>query len=262
MSSTPENQVQHADGKPRAQESDWYNEHYKTSGMEPSAQPLVEPELSRHLGPWYGFALPELRKTLRPNHRLLELGCGTGRLPTQLYREGLIPQENLFGIDQSAVAIEQAKRTLSKANFGVGDIYDLKFPKEHFNYVMLMEVIEHLESPDHALKQIWSVTAPNGYLFISFPNFVHLPWLAVRILSEKLNKPNWIVLQPIDKIYTVWDVRRLAEKAGFVFEGGIGSNYGPPLLFHLERPWMARCLNKLGLWWTSFHPILVFRKKA
>jgi 2-polyprenyl-3-methyl-5-hydroxy-6-metoxy-1,4-benzoquinol methylase len=262
MSSTPENRTKDAPNQPKAQESEWYNKHYQTSGTAPSAEPLAEPELSKHLGPWYGYALPHLRTVLTKESRLLELGCGTGRLPTQLFREGVIPAENLFGLDQSEVALEQARRAVPGAHFTVGDIYDLKFPREHFNCVMLMEVIEHLESPDVALKQIAAVIAPGGYLYISFPNFVHLPWLAVRILSEKLNRPNWIVLQPIDKIYTVWAVRKLAEAAGFTLETAIGSNYGPPVLYPLERPWMTRGLNRLGLWWTSFHPIMVFRKRA
>lgn len=262
MSSTPDNQARIESNQPKAREAEWYNKHYQTSGNAASAAPLVEPELSKNLGPWYAFALPYLRKTLKRENRLLELGCGTGRLPTQLFREGLIPAENLFGLDQSEVALGHARQTVPGAHLAVGDIYDLKFPKEQFDFVMLMEVIEHLEFPEAALKQISAVTAPGGHLLISFPNFIHLPWLLVRILSEKLNRPNWIVLQPIDKIYTVRDVRKLAEAAGFTFETGIGSNYGPPVLYPLERPWMTRALNRLGLWWLSFHPIMVFKKKT
>ena len=102
--------------------------------------------------------------------------------------------------------------------------------------------------------------APGGRLFLSFPNFLHLPWLAVRLLSDLLHKPNWIVRQPVDRIHTIFSVIRLARRAGFRFEKGIGSNYGPPVLYPLEKEWVTNGLNALGLWWLSFHPILVFRK--
>ncbi len=260
MNSLPPESPKNA-AEPQARESEWYNEHYKTSGTAPAKQILTGHTLLKHLGPWYGYALPHLRNTLTPSSRVLELGCGTGRLPTQLVREGLVTPKNVFGLDQSQVAVDQAKAAIPEATFFVGDIYNLELPKAHFDVVLLMEVIEHLEFPDPALQQIASVVGPNGLLYVSFPNYLHLPWLAVRILAEKLNRPNWIVLQPIDKIYTVGRVRKLVEKAGFVFEHGIGSNYGPPVLYPLEKPWMTNTLNKLGFWWLSFHPILVFRKR-
>jgi hypothetical protein len=123
-----------------------------------------------------------------------------------------------------------------------------------------METIEHLEAPMVALPKIRDVIAPGGILYVSFPNYLSLPWLPVRILSEKLNKPNWVVLQPVDKIYTTFHVKKLAAAAGFRFEKGIGSGYGPPVLYRAEKEWMTKSLNALGLWQLSFHPILKFRK--
>lgn len=247
---------------PKANESDWYDGHYATSGTAPSLKPLTGDALLKHLGPWYGYALPHLRSNLLPSHKILELGCGTGRLLTQLYREKIIPAENIYGLDQSLVAVDQAGAAIPAAKFSVGDIYKLNLPDEFFNTVLLMEVIEHLDHPEHALSQIFRVTAKGGLLYVSFPNYVHLPWLAVRMLAQLLNRPNWIVLQPIDKIYTVFGVKRLVEASGFTFIEGIGANYGPPLLYPLEKPWITKSLNRLGLWWMSFHPVLVFRKNS
>jgi len=262
MNSKPEGEKTLSANHPRAQESEWYDHHYRTLDTAAGSPQRSEWELVRHLGSWYAFSLPILRRLLKPTSRLLELGCGSGRMPCQLVREGLVPAENIHGLDQSQVAVERASAALPGAHFQPGDIYNLHLPKEYFHVATLMEVIEHLEEPNHALKQISDVLVPGGHLIISFPNFVHLPWLVVRILAEKLNKPNWVVLQPVDKIYTIWKVRALAEAAGFTFVEGVGSNFGPPLLDRLERPWMTRALNKLGIWWVSFHPIMVFRKTA
>jgi len=230
----------------QAREADWYDAFYRRIQME--------------LPPWYRVMIPDVVGRLTPTTRLLELGCGQGHVLRLLASEGRIAQERIWGIDQSATAVEFVKGHLPGAHLAAGDIYELDLPRDHFDVCLLMETIEHLAEPVPALRNIHEVLAPGGLLYLSFPNYLHLPWLAVRILAEKLNRPNWIVLQPIDQIYTVFGVRRMLSRAGFVFAGGIGSNYGPPLLYRWETPGMTRLGNALGLWWLSFHPVLKFRK--
>ena len=214
------------------------------------------------MSPWYYFLIPHLKSMLRPGTKLLELGCGQGHILRYLVDKERFPQENIYAMDQSKTAVDYVAKFLPQAHLKVGDIYQLEYPPDFFQVCLFMETIEHLEQPEAALKQIASVLAPGGLLYVSFPNFLHLPWLLVRILSEKLNKPNWIVLQPVDKIYTVFGVLKLLRRAGFTFVKGIGSNYGPPVLYPLETESMTKCLDAAGLSWLSFHPILVFRKPA
>ena len=230
----------------QAREAAWYDEFYR--------------DIQKQMGTWYQFLLPDLAQELKAETRLLELGCGQGHILRYLAGRNLIREENIYGMDQSKTAVEFVRQCLPKASIITGDIYKLEYLADFFNVTLLMETIEHLEDPTPALREIFRVTEPGGILYVSFPNFLHLPWLAVRILAEKLNRPNWIVLQPVDKIYTVFGVIKLLRQAGFTFEKGIGSGYGPPVLYPLERPFMTNTLNALKLWWLSFHPILKFRK--
>jgi 2-polyprenyl-3-methyl-5-hydroxy-6-metoxy-1,4-benzoquinol methylase len=234
------------DPRPAAKEAGWYDDFYNAA--------------VRGMGPWYHSMIPHLRSVITPKTKLLELGCGHGSFLCHLVKEKFLSEENICAIDQSKTAVDYIKNLLPRANINVGDIYRLEFTPNTFDICLFMETIEHLEEPMPALEQIYSVIAPRGLLYVSFPNFLHLPWLAVRILAEKLNHPNWIVLQPVDKIYTVFNVIKLVEKAGFKFKQGIGSNYGPPVFYTLEKEWMTNFLNALRLWWFSFHPILVFQK--
>jgi SAM-dependent methyltransferase len=235
------------DQDPTAKEADWYDDFYRAVQV---------------MGPWYYFMIPDLLTVLHARTRLLELGCGQGHILRYLAEKNVLPQHNIYAIDQSKTAVDFVKQRLPQAHLATGDIYRLEFPADFFDVCLLMETIEHLDEPVSALCQIFSVTAPDGLLYVSFPNFLHLPWLVVRLLADLLNKPNWIVRQPVDKIYTVCGVIRLVRKAGFKFERAIGSNYGPPVLYSLEREWVTRSLNAMRLWWISFHPILVFRKPA
>lgn len=233
----------------QANEAEWYDEHY---------QQIQTAEWVC----WYKFSLPYLRSVLNPQTKLVELGCGQGPLLRYLAREKLLPEENIYGMDQSRTAVDLVKRVLPKAHVDTGDIYQLPYPGNFFDVCLLMETIEHLEEPLPALRQIIDVMTPGGSLLVSYPNFPRPDWRLFRFLAERLNKPKWVVLQPIDKIYRVSEVIRIVESAGFQFERGIGSGYGPPFFYRFETDWMTKLLNSLGLWRLSFHPILVFRKPS
>jgi len=231
----------------RKADATWYDEFYKKHQV--------------GLPPWYRFLLPHLKNTIKPTMKLVELGCGQGHILRVLIQANIVSQENVTGVDQSKTAVEFCARELPEAKFLTADLYDLKeFGPEMFDICLLMETIEHLEDPAPPIANIHRILKPGGWLYVSFPNYLHLPWLLVRILAEKLNRPNWIVLQPVDKIYTTFGVTRFFRSGGFEFLKGIGSNYGPPILYPLETDGITRLLNGLGLWRLSFHPILVFRK--
>ena len=230
----------------RSDDAIWYDEYYRKE-QDQFAQ-------------WYRWLIPHLRERLKPDSTVIELGCGQGQLLRYLAREGLVPPQQIYGLEQSKTAVEFVHRWLPDAHIKVGDIYHMDYPPAAFDFALLMETIEHLNEPQRALQGIRSILKPGGLLYVSFPNFLHLPWLGVRLLSDILNKPQWIVRQPIDKIYIAPRVIRIVKQAGFQFIDAIGSNYGPPVIYSWEKDWMTRGLNRLGLWWLSFHPILVFRK--
>ena len=234
-------------------ESAWYDEHYRRVQS-------LDAKVREQMPPYYEVMLPELLRRIGPSTRLAELGCGRGYLLRLLAGSKRLPEENLYGVDQSQTAVEFVKGELPRAHVEVQDIYQLSLPPQSFDLVLMMETIEHLTEPGRALERVFSTVKPGGRLYLSFPNYLHLPWWLVRILAEKLNRPNWIVLQPIDQIYTVFGVKRLLRAAGFRYVTGIGSVYGTPLLYKYEPMWLTRFLNRLRLHALSFHPVLVFER--
>src|SRR5678816_3944374 len=212
--------LRHMNASEGSANAQWYDEFYKDEQFGfPS---------------WYLHSIPHLKERLTSRTRLIELGCGQGQLLRTIVNKGYIPEENVYGMDQSQVAVDFVKARLPKAQVGVGDLYDLKYPSGKFDVVLLMETIEHLNNPARALSEIYRITQPVGLLYLSFPNYLHLPWLLVRHLAERLNKHNWICLQPIDHIYFPWNIIKMCEQAGFTFKEAIGANYGPPVFHALE----------------------------
>lgn len=225
----------------------WYDEHYY-------------PNTALGLGPWHRFLLPDLMDECSPEKRLLELGCGQAQVPRLLAETHKLLPENVYGVDQSGDAINFAQQKLPRGHFRILDLYELDYPPDHFDICVMLETIEHLEKPAVVLEKVYRQLKPGACFYISFPNYLHLPWLAVRLLAQWLNHPNWIVLQPVDKIYTVFGVMKMARQAGFSLEKAIGSNYGPPVFYPWETDGLTRLLNRGHMWWWSFHPILKFKK--
>jgi SAM-dependent methyltransferase len=225
----------------------WYDEHYYHGG-----------ELS--LGPWQKALISDLVTECNGEQTLVELGCGQAQVPRLLVQMGKLAANHAYGMDQSREAINFVNEHLAGGHFSVQDLYSMKYPSGFFDLCIMLETIEHLENPDTVLRSIFDILKPGGTFYLSFPNYFHLPWLAVRWLSQALHKPNWINLQPVDKIYSVFGMKRLIRRVGFEFEKGIGSNYGPPVFYPWEKEWMTNCLNRCGMYWWSFHPILKFRK--
>ena len=231
----------------KQQQAAWYDEHYYRNVRLP-------------LGPWHRHLLPDLIGECSPDKKFVELGCGQAQIPRLFAEQGNLSPENIYGMDQSSEAIHFVQRELPRGHFSVQNLYQLEYPENYFDICVMLETIEHLEVPMAALSKIYRIIKPGGLIYISFPNYIHMPWLAVRLLAQWLNRPNWIGLQPVDKIYTIFGVKKLLRQAGFEFIRGIGSNYGPPVFYPLEKDWMTRGLNRCGMWWWSLHPILKFRK--
>lgn len=221
--------------------SDWYDRHYGSDFAEASS--------------WYEATLGWLGRAPR-NGSLIELGCGRGKLLVQLVRQGILPADRLFGIEQSSVAIGPASELIP--NIKVGNIEErLPFDDGTFDYVVMTEVIEHLLDPWKTMREVRRILKKDGTLLFSFPNYVNVPWLLVRVLAELVDRPNWIVLQPVDHMWIFPTVKRKLAGAGFRVDQVVGSVFFPPVLYRWEPRSFDRAMNALRLGWLSLHPLLV-----
>lgn len=81
----------------------------------------------------------------RPNHRILDVGCGTGAGVAFLPRD-----VSYFGIDLSPDYIASAQRQYGeRARFQVGDVNSLAFePVEAFDVVTAVGLLHHLDDDE------------------------------------------------------------------------------------------------------------------
>jgi SAM-dependent methyltransferase len=119
---------------------------------------------------------------LRPNHCVLEIGCGVGTL-TQLLAEAL-PQGSVFGVDLSPKSIDAARERLASfgnARLAVGDVLNADIPGR-YDVVVLPDVIEHIPLQLHGalFGRVASWVQNDGFVFVHYPNSHYLEWCYVH----------------------------------------------------------------------------------
>ena len=119
--------------------------------------------------------------TIRPLHikNILDAGCGEGFTLTRLSKEKI--GDSLEGVDFSKDAIEIGKKMYPDLKLGQADINKLPYRNNSFDLVIATEVLEHVDYPRRALRELIRVS--NKYVLVTVPNE---PWFTVqRILRGK-----------------------------------------------------------------------------
>ncbi len=96
------------------------------------------------------------------------------RTKAQLFKEKFSFDEDLLRIFENSRGEKgfNPKRVI----FRIGDVQDLNEIEDgSFDIVVCTEVLEHISSPQKAVKELGRVTKGGGYLIISTPNYYHNP---------------------------------------------------------------------------------------
>ena len=169
-----------------------------------------------------------------PGARVLEVGCGIGDL--------LARTRPAFGvgIDVSAGMVREAQRRHAGAvdrgelRFFQADAHDLPLaPGTTFEYIILSDLLGHLEDIQHVLERLRDLCTPHTKLVITYWNFAwQLPLLLAERLGAKMPQgaQNWLGMT---------DVENLLALTGFT-----GTRSGTRILCPVPVPVLAPVLNE------------------
>lgn len=121
----------------------------------------------------YYLIYPILEKYLKIDRRLdvLDIGCGAGTMSFLIASWG----NKVEGIDVSSKSIDSCQKSAQALGldgltvFKRADFLNYKEDRK-FDYIICLEVIEHIEDDKKALKKMFNLLKPSGKLIISIPS--------------------------------------------------------------------------------------------
>jgi ubiquinone/menaquinone biosynthesis C-methylase UbiE len=158
------------------------------------------------------YCMEMIKGRKKKNAKLLEIGCGAGRILTSIRERD--QHINLSGIDLSHSQIKEAKG-LSKGkniNFYQGNCEKLPFKSNSFDYVIIMDLLEHIDHPERALAEVQRVLKKGGQLYASVPaegTRGSIYWISEKIFRKHFKE---IVVGHIQR-YRIKDIENLVAKA-------------------------------------------------
>lgn len=97
---------------------------------------------------------------------ILDIGFGSFEIENILSKGN----QQLFGIDISSASVRKAVNKFGNT-FKLGTIFNIPFPQGYFDYVLALDILEHISSDKvfDAYNEIFRVLKHNGILIVSVP---------------------------------------------------------------------------------------------
>lgn len=152
--------------------------------------------------------------------KILDIGCATGALLAWLRDRGW----DCAGIELCEPAAEYA-RNIRKLCIISGTIESAGLPDNRMDVVLASHVIEHVNSPQSFVSEIYRVLKPGGYAFITTPS---IDGLQARLFGSRWRSAIFDHLY----LFSKKTLKVLLENAGFTIEstvswGGLARGCAP-----------------------------------
>ena len=130
-----------------------------------------------------GRAMRLIRRYAPPG-RMLDIGCGDGRLLAQAARLGY----DVLGVEPSPKMAAKAARRIGTDRVRVGRVGDFELPEASFNLIVTVSYLEHEPAPLPALETMRRLLKPGGLCAHKTPNYA--TWLR-KILGKRWSGYRW-----------------------------------------------------------------------
>ncbi len=167
------------------------------------------------------------------DHRILEIGCGTGNTLIKL-RE-LKKAQEIIGIEMNSDILQDNCSRLDAILIGDVEEIEPTFEEDYFDYIIFADVLEHLVNPAAVLKRYSPYLKNTGYIIASIPNVKNYRVLLDLVLYDKFEYADSRIL---DRSHLRFFTRR--EMCNLFCEAGLNivsirSMFGGGRLGNLDR---------------------------
>ena len=161
--------------------------------------------------------------------KAIELGCGEG-FSTQRLRRLLPGNVELQASEYVVKLVPRAQKRNPNVKVTQESVYETRHKDNSFDLIFLLEVLEHLDYPDRALKELARILKPDGYLVLGVPR-----------------EPLWCCLNMVRGKY----LRHFGNTPGhlnhwthFMLKRYIRRHFGPVLSTRRPVPWSQVLVQK------------------
>lgn len=142
--------------------------------------------------------------------KVLDVGCASGYLGEIVRKQG----NYVVGIDITRKNIVKARKILDKAFVFDVENGDVNKLGKDFDFIIMVEVIEHLFDPEIVLQRLLPVLKKNGKILLSTPNFVHI-YNRLKIFAGIYEyKENTLINKSHLHFYTYQTFKKEMERLG------------------------------------------------
>jgi ubiquinone/menaquinone biosynthesis C-methylase UbiE len=150
---------------------------------------------------WYGDTINYINNLAAG--KILDIGSGLG-----YFLSGVNENWIKYAQDYSSYALDFVKENQPKVNLCNDDVYHLRYDDNTFDAVMFYHVIEHLDNPLDALKELNRILKHGGTLMIGTPN---IKSIAGRLFKGRFRQYG----PPHINLFTPQNLRQILENNGF-----------------------------------------------
>jgi ubiquinone/menaquinone biosynthesis C-methylase UbiE len=140
---------------------------------------------------------------------VVDLGCGDGQWSIEISNHH---NPKLIGIDYNDLRLERYKQHIPGAEAKFGSCLEIPLDDNTADVVMFHQVLEHIPQPVDALKEVYRVLKPGGWLMLSVPN--EGTWLKQQVQYRWL-EPHALKSTDHVNFFTASSLRNILRNNGF-----------------------------------------------
>ncbi len=161
------------------------------------------------------------------NKKVLEIGCGTGRFSVGLAKSN----PELMLMDLTNEMLEITLQKVGRTHEGINaSVYEIPLPSNSVEAILSINVFNHIENIESALREVNRILKDGGELVINFTNiasYFFIAALLVNFRKESIGR----------RVYSRWISRnkfiRMLKNNGFEITGQVGNVFVP---IYLDKP--------------------------
>ena len=180
---------------------------------------MATPDYSDKATSYFNHSRQEIAPLLPKScTRALEVGCGSGA--TLRWLKSLYPGSETVGIEYEAS--NRSALEINADSFHIGDAESFEEEVGTFDLILCLDVLEHLRSPEDALRRYVRLLRPGGIVIISVPAVSYIGVSLPLLLRRRFTYADAGILDRTHtRLFVEETTVKLANDVGLVVDAGL-----------------------------------------